>query len=125
MPAEGLREIESAIASSPRPVPAALYRDAARLYALAARNAAGSPIEASPTETAGVKSRQQGYLEQALRAAEQATEQGWDPDTLRNDAALSLLRTQGRFRALRPQPAPARHAPNAVLLLDPSSDLPG
>jgi serine/threonine protein kinase/Tfp pilus assembly protein PilF len=118
VPEPGIEAIESAIRVSPPPASAALCRDAARLYALAARN---PPIlESRPGQAA----RRTGYIGRALDYASRAVEQGWDPRDLKGDPALKILQSHPGFQTLVAKPPPDRACPPAILVLDPGADIP-
>jgi tetratricopeptide (TPR) repeat protein len=71
VPDPGILAIRAAIRVSPYPAPASLYRDAARLCALAAKNC-------SPPHSAAESARNRAeYVEEALHYASLAVEHGW------------------------------------------------
>lgn len=98
VPTLGIADIRQALVGGP--ASAGLHRDAACLYAIAARY-------------------DRTYLEAALHHAEEAVRLGQDPAALAGDRAFRDLLDQPRFQALLSRPRPTQPPLKPVRFLDP------
>lgn len=98
VPEEGIADVRRAIELGPGS--RELYRDAARLHAIAAR-------------------QRSEFIEPALDCVAQAIAHGTDPAEIGREMLMAPLTGQPRFRTLISQPASTGPPIKAVRLLDP------